>query len=120
LKGGLWYSSSKHPLRCLRIRNVLVEMLEIHIFGSLKKIFFPEGNLSDDSAIKLPFVENETFEDLLKRLQISRSHYGEIFVNHKIVKDLKKRIPDEARVGIFSQGMFLIDGGLYLKKWKES
>ena len=100
--------------------SLLVKMLEIHIFGPLKKKFFPEAIYSDDSVIKLPFIEKENFEGLLMRLQISRSNYGEFFVNHKIVTDLNNWVPDNARIGIFSQGMLLIDGGLYIKKWKES
>ncbi len=94
-------------------------MLEIHIFGPLKKRFFPEEKFSNDSVLELPYIQDENFEGLIKRLQISRSNCGEIFVNHVIVTNWKTQIPDDARIGIFSQGMDLIDGGLYIKKWKE-
>ena len=95
-------------------------MLEIHIYGPLKKKFLPEEKLSEDSVISLSFIENETIEELLKRLQLSRSSYGELFMNHAIISDFDKQIPDGARIGIFSTGMIAIDGVLYMKKWKES
>ena len=95
------------------------EIVEIHVFGPLKTQFNPESRLSEDTMIKLPFVSNETIHQLLKRLNLSDSDHGECFINHTIVKNRTDLIPKNARVAIFSHGMLLIDGGLYLKKWKD-
>ncbi|MHA1996193.1 MAG: hypothetical protein ACW97Z_16790 [Candidatus Hodarchaeales archaeon] len=95
------------------------EMVEIHVFGPLKRLFDPDASLSEDTIIKMPYLINETAEQLLRRLNLLNSDYGECFVNHTIVKDYSDLIPKNARVAIFSRGMLLIDGGLYLKKWKD-
>ncbi len=95
------------------------DSLEIHVFGPLKTNFDPGARLSEDTVVKLPFVLNESVEQLLKRLNLSKSDYGECFINHTIVNNHTDFVPKNARVAIFSRGMLLIDGGLYLKKWKD-
>jgi hypothetical protein len=94
-------------------------LVNVYVFGPLKYQFNPEAKLSEETVIKLPFVFNETLEQLLKRLKLSNTDYGECFINHTIVNNTSDLIPKNARVAIFSHGMLLIDGGLYLKKWKH-
>ncbi|PWI46887.1 hypothetical protein CEE45_14450 [Candidatus Heimdallarchaeota archaeon B3_Heim] len=94
-------------------------ILDIHVFGPLKKQFDPVASLSEETIVKMPFLINETVKQLLIRLNLSKSNFGECFVNHTIVKNYNDIIPKDARVAVFSQGMLLIDGGLYLKKWKD-
>ena len=86
---------------------------------TVEKKIDPIASLSENAIVKLLFVIKKTVEQLLKRLNLSKSDYGECFVNHTIVKNLTDLIPKNARVAIFSRGMLLIDGGLYLKKWKD-
>jgi len=93
--------------------------LKIHVFGPLKKVFDPTAKLSEETIVNLPYKPNESLEQLLIRLNLSGSDYGECFINHTIVRNYSDIIPKDARVGIFSHGMLLIDGGLYLKKWKD-
>ncbi len=95
------------------------EMVQIYIFGPLKYQFNPTAKLSEDTVVNLPFILNETVEQLFKRLKLSNSDLGECFINHTIVQDISDFIPENARVAIFSHGMMLIDGGLYIKKWKD-
>ena len=91
-------------------------MIEIRIYGHLKKKFEPNAKLSDITKIILPYIENERFFQLLNRLSLNANEIGESFLNHTVVKDTEHTIiPDNARVGIFSQGMFLLCGGQHLK-----
>jgi hypothetical protein len=95
------------------------DIVEIHVYGHLKKQFDSVAKLSEETIIRVPYIFNETIEQLLNRLELSNSDHGECFINHTIVKDYSDLVPKNARVAIFSQGMLLIDGGLYLKKWKD-
>ena len=93
--------------------------IDVSIFGPLKHHFDPESKLSEEMIINVPYKNGETLKELLKRLDVSESDCGECFINHTIVMDKHKVIPLNARVAIFSCGMFLIDGGLYIKKWND-
>ncbi len=95
------------------------DSVNIHLYGPVKFQFSPKAKLSEETIIEIPFVFNETVEHLLQRLNLSDSDYGECFINHSIVKNVSDLIPRNARVAIFSHGMLLIDGGLYIKKWKH-
>jgi hypothetical protein len=93
--------------------------IDISIFGPLKHQFDPEAKLSEETIINVPYKSGETLKALLKRLNVSESDCGEFFINHTIATNRKEVIPLNARVAIFSCGMFLIDGGLYIKKWND-
>ncbi|MHA2294650.1 MAG: hypothetical protein ACXAEU_19735 [Candidatus Hodarchaeales archaeon] len=91
-------------------------MIEVHVYGHLKKKFNPNASLAEDTVIKKPYVKDESFQAFLRRLDLSSTDYGECFLNHKVVTDQATTlIPEGSRVAIFSNGMYLIDGGQYLK-----
>ena len=68
----------------------------------------------EDTVLRLDFIENETFEDLVKRLGLERSDIGDCFLNGTLVKP-KDIIPKGARVGLFPFNMVLLCGGQHLK-----
>lgn len=68
----------------------------------------------EDTVLRLDFVENETFEDLVKRLGLERSDIGDCFLNGTLVKP-NDIIPKSARVGLFPFNMVLLCGGQHLK-----
>lgn len=70
---------------------------------------------TDESIVKVEYIPNEEFIDLLERIGINQKDIGEIFINYRVV-DTDAIIPfDESRISIFSEGMYLIDGGQHLK-----
>ena len=95
-------------------------MIRIIIYGLLKKKFFSKAKLTDDTIIKLENIEGEDFYHLLTRLQLEKEDIGECFLNHKVVEDFSKKIPENSRVAIFSVGMHLIDGGSYITMYPQT
>ncbi|UCG01114.1 MAG: hypothetical protein JSW11_16040 [Candidatus Heimdallarchaeota archaeon] len=89
-------------------------MLEIHLYGTLKKKFDSNASFAEDTIINLPYVENERILQLLERLDIQLRECGEIFCNG-IVATENTLIPEGARIGVFSTGMHLLCGGQHLK-----
>jgi len=89
-------------------------MLEIHIYGPIKRLFVPEASLAEDTIISRHFLPNEIFNQLLERLNLKIEQCGDCFINGRLAKQTDI-IPKGARIGIFPKGMNLIDGGLYLK-----
>jgi len=95
-------------------------MIEIHIYGYLKKKFDENAQLSENTTITIQSNKEENFLGLLKRLELSTENIGDCFLNHKIISDVKSTfIHDKSRIAIFSRGMQLIDGGLYLKNYPQ-
>ena len=90
-------------------------MLYLHVYGFLKKKFNPMAKLSDQTIVPLDYISNESFFDLLKRVNIDVNELGDCFINGKVVMDGNQLVPDESRVGIFGTGMLLHEGGQYLK-----
>lgn len=89
-------------------------MLEIHLYGILRKKFKPNASSSEDTVISLPSKKNERFQDLLTRLDLNLNDCGDCFINGNLAfKDTI--IPKNARVGLFPFGMHLIDGGQHIK-----
>lgn len=89
-------------------------MLEIHLYGILKKRFRRNASLAEDTVITLPNKKNEQFQDFLKRLDLDFKECGDCFINGQLAfKDTI--VPEDARVGLFSLGMHLLDGGQYIK-----
>ena len=89
-------------------------MLEIRIFGWLRKKFDENASLAGDMIFEKEFIENENFEALLKRLNISKSDCGDCFVDGKVAKN-DTIIKDKSRIALFSQGMYLLCGGQHYK-----
>ena len=89
------------------------DTLEIHLYGRLRNLV-KNSRPDEDTILKLEFVENETFEKLLKRLGLERSELGDCFLNGTLVKPDNK-IPIGARVGLFPFNMVLLCGGQHLK-----
>jgi len=89
-------------------------MISIYLYGKLRRLA-DNPNPTAESILQVDYVQNETVEHLLERLDITPEETGELFVN-RILADLDTLIPsDDSRIGIFSRGMNLIDGGLHLK-----
>ncbi|MFX0209277.1 MAG: hypothetical protein ACFFDT_25060 [Candidatus Hodarchaeota archaeon] len=89
-------------------------MLEIHIYGTLKKRIDPNASFAEDTILSITFVENERLKQLLTRLHIPLEECGEIFCNGLVATE-NTMIPEGARIGIFSTGMHLLCGGQHLK-----
>ena len=89
-------------------------MLEIHLYGLMKRLFVSEASLAEDTIIIRHFLEDEIFSQLLERLNLNIDQCGDCFINGRLAKQTDI-IPKGARIGIFPKGMNLIDGGLYLK-----
>lgn len=89
-------------------------MIEIHLYGTLKKKIDPNASFAEDTVLHLPSVESERLIHLLKRLDIKPDECGEIFCNGKVATETTL-IPKGARIGIFSTGMYLLCGGQHLK-----
>ncbi|MHA1984042.1 MAG: hypothetical protein ACW967_06785 [Candidatus Hodarchaeales archaeon] len=89
-------------------------MIKIHIYGFLKRKFYPDALLTGDTIIKINYIPNETFSQLLDRLDVKQDEIGDCFVNGKIAKN-STLILDNSRIGLFSFGMRLLDGGQHIK-----
>ncbi len=88
-------------------------MLEIHLYGNLRHLV--EGStLSEDTILNLPFVDNETFSELVTRLGLSTDDLGDCFVNGTIAHG-NTPLSDGDRVGLFPFNMVLLCGGQHLK-----
>lgn len=89
-------------------------MIRIYLYGKLRRLA-DNPNPTSESILQIEYIQNENVEMLFERLGIDLEEAGELFVNH-LLADLDTIIPfDNSRVGIFSRGMNLIDGGLHLK-----
>ena len=89
-------------------------MIEIHLYGILKKKLDPNASFAEDTILSIPHVKKETFSDLLKRLDFKPTECGDCFINGKVANE-KTIIPEDARVGLFPLGMHLLCGGQHLK-----
>ncbi len=89
-------------------------VLSIYVYGFLKKKFNKEAKMSEDTVIKVDYIQEETLGSLLHRLEIVDDELGECFINSKVATE-ETKIPDNARVAIFCKGMNLLCGGQHLK-----
>ncbi len=97
------------------VKSDFIIMLNIHVFGFLKKKFDHNAKLSEQTIVKLDFKSNESFLDLLKRVNIEPNELGDCFINGSVVMTGNEIIPDESRISLFGVGMLLHEGGEYLK-----
>ncbi len=91
-------------------------MIDVHIYGLLKKKFDPNASLGENTIIKLKHRNGLLLNDVFDELEISQEECGDCFVNGKVVKFHENPIiEDKSRVAIFSEGMYLLCGGQHLK-----
>lgn len=89
-------------------------MLKIILYGNLKKLI-THSQSTQISTLEIQYKENETLEDCLKRLDLSREDTGELFINHCLSYHTDIITRDNSRIAIFPKTMQLIDGGLYIR-----
>lgn len=89
-------------------------VINIHVYGFLKKKLDPQAKMSENTIISLDWKENETFEGLINRLNLDFEDLGDCFVNNTVVSS-DVIIPDNARIALFGSGMRLLCGGQHLK-----
>lgn len=89
-------------------------MLEIHLYGMLKKKLDPKASFSEDTVIQRLYRENERVSQLLDQLNIRLDECGEIFCNGSVASETTV-IPKGARIGLFSTCMHLLCSGQHLK-----
>ncbi len=95
------------------VMHMTNDSIEIHLYGRLRKLV--KGSRPDeDTVLKLDFQEDESFEQLVKRLGLSLSDIGDCFLNGTLAKH-KDVIPKGARIGLFPFNMVLLCGGQHLK-----
>ena len=89
-------------------------MIHVYLYGFLKKKFDSNAKLSESTMIEFENKTNESFEDFLKRINVSKSELGDCFINGKVAQ-YNNIIPQDARIGLFGLGMCLLDGGQHIK-----
>lgn len=88
-------------------------MIEIRIYGRLRSLV-PGSKASENTVLEKEAKPDETFEDLLERLDLNSSQIGDCFINGTLAR-VSDPIEDGDRVGLFPFNMRLIDGGMHLK-----
>jgi hypothetical protein len=68
----------------------------------------------EDTVLVLEPRDDETLEQLLQRLGLTRSDLGDSFINGRLTHE-DDRVGRGDRVGLFPFNMRLIDGGMELK-----
>ena len=91
-------------------------MINVHIYGFLKKKFNPDASLAKDMIIPVDFHSELSLLKLLEKLQISLDECGDCFIDGTVVNiSTNPLLTDNSRVAIFSEGMYLLCGGQHLK-----
>jgi len=88
-------------------------MIEIHLYGNLRKLV-AGSTCSEDTLLEKEYIEGETFEELIKRLDLKLSDLGDCFIDGTLAKK-DHIIKDQARVALFPFNMVLLCGGQHLK-----
>jgi hypothetical protein len=88
-------------------------MLEVHLYGTLRR-FASKSGATDDSILMFPWHTEMTIKSLITEMGIRPEELGEIFVNYTPVT-LTTSIIDGARVGLFAHSMWLLCGGQHMK-----
>ncbi len=88
-------------------------MIDIHLYGCLRKLV--EGSTaSEDTVFYLDAIENETFSEMISRLNLTMKDLGDCFLNGTLVKP-DDIVEDGDRIGLFPFNMVLLCGGQHLK-----
>ncbi|MHA1984043.1 MAG: hypothetical protein ACW967_06790 [Candidatus Hodarchaeales archaeon] len=90
-------------------------MLNIHVYGFIRKKFDPKASLAGQTIVTVNYELNETFNKLINRLDLVKDELGDCFVNGTVISDYQMSIPDNARIALFGSGMRLLCGGQHLK-----
>ena len=88
-------------------------MIEVHLYGKLRSLV-SGSRANEDTTMKLEYVENETFAQLVKRLGLEQNALGDCFIDGNLAKPGDK-IEDGSRIGLFPFNMVLLCGGQHLK-----
>jgi hypothetical protein len=88
-------------------------MIEIHLYGNLRTLV-SGSKASEDTLLRLEFVPNETFTQLVTRLGLESGDLGDCFINGNLAKPTHV-MEDNDRVGLFPFNMVLLCGGQHLK-----
>ena len=89
-------------------------MIELHLYGNLRKLASERFSCSEDTVLNLKHVKDESFEGLVKRLNLKPTDLGDCFIDGTLAKK-DTIIKDEARVALFPFNMVLLCGGQHLK-----
>ncbi len=89
-------------------------MISVYFYGPLRKLADQKRAIAD-SVVTMEYIPDETLSQLFDRLGISEEMTGDLFINHYLAAPHTVIPHDNSRVAIFSRGMRLIDGALYLK-----
>ena len=91
-------------------------MIDILIFGFLRKKIDPKASLAGDMKIQVEHSKGIKLLDILNNIKIEPQDFGECFIDGVCVKPGENPlIKDGSRIGIFSEGMYLLCGGQHLK-----
>jgi hypothetical protein len=91
-------------------------MIDVHIYGLLRKKFDINASLGDNMIIQLDYHDGLLLKEVFKELDLTQDECGDCFVNGKVIKrEENPEITDNSRVAIFSEGMYLLCGGQHLK-----
>jgi molybdopterin converting factor small subunit len=88
-------------------------MIEIHLYGKLRSMV-SNSKASEDTIMKLEYVEGETFEQFVVRLGLKPEDLGDCFINGNLAKK-NHQLSDGDRIGLFPFNMVLLCGGQHLK-----
>ena len=98
-----------------KYRSEKMTTIEIHLYGRLRRLAEKSGP-TDDSVLNIEWKENETLEELVEqRLNLTFDQIGEIFINYTPITEYDIEIPENARIGLFEKGMYLLCGGQHMK-----
>jgi hypothetical protein len=90
-----------------------VTMIEIHLYGNLRALV-SGSNASEDTQLKVEYIPDETFAQLVIRLGLEPKDLGDCFINGNLAK-YEQVMADNDRVGLFPFNMVLLCGGQHLK-----
>ncbi|MBN2229359.1 MAG: MoaD/ThiS family protein [Candidatus Thorarchaeota archaeon] len=88
-------------------------MIEIHLYGRLRTLV-SGSSASDDTVLSLEYIENETFSQLISRLELTPKDLGDCFINGTLAKK-DSVLTNGDRIGLFPFNMVLLCGGQHLK-----
>jgi len=88
-------------------------MIEVHLYGKLRSLV-SGSRASEDTTMKLEYIEGETFVEFVKRLGLEQNELGDCFIDGNIAKP-SDTIKDGSRIGLFPFNMVLLCGGQHLK-----
>lgn len=89
-------------------------LIEVHIYGQLKKVINPQASMAENTIVILEHQANESIETILHRLKIHPKKCGEFFIDGTVA-EIDSMVSDNSRVALFPIGMHLLCGGQHLK-----